>query len=279
MEVGVIRKLKLARFVEFGAYLQDKDEEVLLPKKYLPKDSKINDMIEVFLYHDSEGRVIATTLKPKAQRDEIAVLKVVDRNYLGCFLDLGIAKDLFMPTQNPQKFSINSQVLVFITTDKQGRLIAKGNIKSYLKGLRDCNNQELRAFSKVEIFPFRKSELGYECVINGEYLGLLHQNEVFGGIEFFVKREGYIKRIYPNGKCDLSLKLPLAKKDSASEAQEVLKKLKESGGHLKMHYDSNPKEIAKIFKMSKKSFKKALTSLIEQDKITLKAKVGVWLKV
>lgn len=279
MEIGVVSKLRLGRFVEFGAYLQNKGEEVLLPNKYLPKDSKIGDMIEVFLYHDSEGRVIATTLKPKAQRGEIAALEIVDRNHLGCFLDLGIAKDLFMPTQNPQKFSINSQVLVFITTDKQGRLIAKVNIKSYLKSLKNINKQELDIFSKVEIIPFRESNLGYECVINGEYLGLLYRSEIFEKIKLFKKREGFIKKIYPNGKCDLSLKPPLAKKDSISEAQEVLERLKESGGHLKMHYDSDPKEITKIFKMSKKSFKRALTSLIEQDKIILKAKEGIWLKV
>lgn len=278
MEIGVIQELRIARFVEFGAYLQSREEEVLLPSKYLPKDSKVGDRIEVFLYHDSEGRAIATTLTPKAQRGEIALLRVVDKNQFGCFLDLGIAKDLFMPTKTPQKFGLESQVLAFVSTDKQGRLIAKENIKPYLKDFREAKKGEFKVALKVEIMPFRESDLGYECVVNGEYLGLLYRSEVFGGMELFTKQEAFIKRICPNGKCDLSLKPPMAKKDLVSEAKKVLDVLSASGGHLALHYDSAPEEIAAILKISKKSFKKALSTLLEQDKITLKAKEGIWIK-
>ena len=126
--------------------------------------------------------------------------------------------------------------------------------------------------------PFRESNLGYECVVDGEYLGLLYKNEIFSQININQKIEAFIKRIYPNGKCDLSLKPPMAKKDITNEAKKVLERLKENGGHLGLHYDSAPQEITEILKMSKKSFKSALTWLLEQDKITLKAKEGIWLK-
>lgn len=278
MIIGIKQKLRISRIVDFGVYLQSGQEEVLLPKKYVLEDSKIGEEIEVFLYHDSEGRVIATTLEPKAQREEIALLKVVGKNEWGCFLDLGIAKDLFMPTKTPHKFNLDSQVLVFITTDRENRLIAKSNIKSFLKSFKEAPKGLYKVSSKVEIVPFRESNLGYECVVDGEYLGLLYKNEIFSQIEINQKIEAFIKRIYPNGKCDLSLKLPMTKKDTTNEAKKVLERLKENGGHLGLHYDSAPQEITEILKMSKKSFKSALTWLLEQDKITLKAKEGIWLK-
>lgn len=278
MIIGIKQRLRISRIVDFGVYLQSGQEEVLLPKKYVLEDSKIGEEIEVFLYHDSEGRVIATTLEPKAQRGEIALLRVVGKNEWGCFLDLGIAKDLFMPTKTSHKFNLDSQVLVFITTDRENRLIAKSNIKSFLKSFKEAPKGLYKVSSKVEIVPFRESNLGYECVVDGEYLGLLYKNEIFSQIEINQKIEAFIKRIYPNGKCDLSLKLPMTKKDTTNEAKKVLERLKESGGHLGLHYDSAPQEITEILKMSKKSFKSALTWLLEQDKITLKAKEGIWLK-
>lgn len=278
MIIGIKQKLRVSRIVDFGVYLQSGQEEVLLPKKYVLEDSKIGEEIEVFLYHDSEGRVIATTLEPKAQRGEIALLRVVGKNEWGCFLDLGIAKDLFMPIKTPHKFNLDSQVLVFITTDRENRLIAKSNIKSFLKSFKEAPKGLYKVSSKVEIVPFRESNLGYECVVDGEYLGLLYKNEIFSQININQKIEAFIKRIYPNGKCDLSLKPPMAKKDTTNEAKKVLERLKENGGHLGLHYDSAPQEITEILKMSKKSFKSALTWLLEQDKITLKAKEGIWLK-
>ena len=278
MIIGIKQKLRVSRIVDFGVYLQSGQEEVLLPKKYVLEDSKIGEEIEVFLYHDSEGRVIATTLEPKAQRGEIALLRVVGKNEWGCFLDLGIAKDLFMPIKTPHKFNLDSQVLVFITTDRENRLIAKSNIKSFLKSFKEAPKGLYKVSSKVEIVPFRESNLGYECVVDGEYLGLLYKNEIFSQININQKIEAFIKRIYPNGKCDLSLKLPMAKKDTTNEAKKVLERLKENGGYLGLHYDSAPQEITEILKMSKKSFKSALTWLLEQDKITLKAKEGIWLK-
>lgn len=206
MEIGICKELKIARFAKAGVYLQNGQEEVLLPNKYLPKDAKIGDKISVFLYTDSEDRPIATTLMPKAQMGEIAILKVVDKNNFGCFLDLGIAKDVFMPSKIPQKYPLGSEVAVFLSVDRENRLLAKENIKPYLSNF--CESlRHFKAGFEVKIIPFRVTPLGYECVINGVNLGLLYKNEVFEEVPLFREREGFIKRIYSDGKCDLSLKI------------------------------------------------------------------------
>ncbi|WP_238699175.1 S1-like domain-containing RNA-binding protein [Helicobacter sp. MIT 05-5294] len=274
IEIGVCKELRIVRFAKVGAYLQSGSEEVLLPNKYLPKDAKIEDKLQVFLYTDSEDRPIATTLTPKAQRGEIAALKVVDKNNFGCFLDLGIAKDIFMPTNSPQKYPLGSQAVVFVSVDRENRLIAKENIKPYLNNFQE----KLRHFKvgfQVKILPFRISPLGYECVINGLNLGLLHKNEVFGKLPLGEQKDGFIKRIYPDGKCDLSLKNPIQKTSSIQEGKKVLEILRQKGGKLNLHYDSDPKEIELVCAMSKKAFKRALSALLKANKITLIPKAGI----
>jgi len=277
IEIGICKELKIVRFAKVGAYLQSGQEEVLLPNKYLPIGAKIEDKILVFLYTDSQDRPIATTLIPKAQRGEIAVLKVVDKNNFGCFLDLGIAKDVFMPTKTPQKYPLGSQVAVFLSVDRENRLLAKENIKPYLSNF--CENlTNLKAGFKVRILPFRITPLGYECVVNGVNLGLIYQNEIFGEFPLFNEGEGYIKRIYSNGKCDLTLKHPKKKNSTSQESGKVLEILRQKGGKLNLHYDSKPSEIQSVCAMSKKAFKHTMSILLEESKITLKPKVGIELK-
>lgn len=269
--IGLVKTLAISRFANPGAYLFDGVDEILLPNAYVPKDAKIGDKIEVFLYTDSSDRPVATTLMPKAQRGEIAVLKVVDKNNLGCFLDLGIAKDVFMPTKIPQNYPIGSEVAVFLTLDRENRLLAKENIKPYLQNFK-TNLQTMKVGVKVRILPFRKTPLGFECVINGENLGLLYHNEVFGEFALYEAREGYIKRIYHNGKCDVSLKNPFLKNDKKMESKMLLELLKDKEA-LELNYDSEPSAIYAQCKMSKKAFKRALSELIAQGKVVLENEV------
>ena len=261
-DVGCIKRLEIAKIVSIGAYLKKDDSLVLLPVRYLSSTLKEGDFVDVFLYTDSEDRLIATTLNPLALLGEIAALRIVDKNNYGCFLDLGIAKDIFMPTKSSEPYKVGSYVVVFIDKDKEGRLIARHNIKSYLKNIKDSS---LKVFCKVSILPFKRTNLGYECVINGKYLGLVYYNEVFIKDFLFNKQVGYIKRIYKGGKCDLSLKPPMEK--SKSQAERVFMILKSNGGVMKFGYDSSPQEILEVFEMSKKSFKKSLSDLITEHKI------------
>ncbi|TLD85237.1 hypothetical protein LS70_001430 [Helicobacter sp. MIT 11-5569] len=265
--IGLIKELEIVRFANHGAYLLENEEEILLPNKYVPNAAKVGDKIQVFLYTDSSDRPIATTLVPKAQRGEVAVLKVVDKNNVGCFLDLGIAKDVFMPTKIPQNYPIGSQVAVFLTLDRENRLLAKENIKPFLYDFK-TNLKMLKIGSKVEILPFRKTPMGFECVVNGENLGLLYHNEIFGEFTLYVAKKGYIKRIYANGKCDLSLKHPLQKSDKNMESKNLLELLKREKV-LQINYDSEPEKIYAQCKMSKKAFKRALGVLLAENKVKL----------
>lgn len=277
IEIGVCKELIIKRFTSAGAYLQIGEEEVLLPNKYLSKNAKIDDKVLVFLYTDSEDRPIATTLKPQAQRGEIAVLKVVDKNNLGCFLDLGIAKDIFMPSKTSHKYPLGSQVAVFLSVDRENRLLAKENIKPYLRNFRE-KLKHFKAGFKVKILPFRITPLGYECVVNASNLGLLYKNETFEELSLFSEYDGFIKRIYANGKCDLSLKHPREKNSNIEDSRKVLEILYRNNGRLNLHYDSDPKEIQSVCSMSKKAFKRALSLLLMENKILLKQKIGIEIK-
>ncbi|WP_233704101.1 CvfB family protein [Helicobacter mesocricetorum] len=275
IEIGTIQKLKICKFSEAGAYLRHYNQEILLPNKYLLDTLKIGDEVEVFLYHDSEDRPIATTLKPKALKGEIAILTITDKNEFGCFLELGIAKDLFMPSPTPQNFVLGAKIAVFIDTDKENRLIAKYNLKPYLKNFKTPN--PLKISDKVRIIPFRDTPLGYECLINKTYLGLLYKNEIFENLSLFEEKEAFIKKFYPNGKCDLCLKNPKERANTQKDSQKVLKALEQHQGILPLHYDSPPEEILKFCTMSKKAFKRSLTQLLKEQKILLCPKKSIQL--
>ncbi|MDD6055394.1 MAG: S1-like domain-containing RNA-binding protein [Helicobacteraceae bacterium] len=277
LEIGKIVELEISRFAKPGAYLNAGSEEVLLPNKYVPESAKIGDKIRVFLYTDSSDRAVATTLTPLATRGQIALLKVVDKNNFGCFLDLGIAKDIFMPTKNTQNYRLGSSALVFIDIDKENRLIARENIKPHLRNFKE-NLQTLKAFNAVKIMPFRETPLGFECVVNGEFLGLLYKNEVFCEISLFVECDAFIKKIYFNGKCDLSLKNPKVKNSLKAESERLFEVLAANNGKLNLHYDSLPELIKEKCDLSKKAFKRALSALLKENKVTLEAGVGIFLR-
>ncbi|MCI5633486.1 S1-like domain-containing RNA-binding protein [Helicobacter sp.] len=272
MDIGLCKQLEIVRIAKPGAYLLSGLDEILLPNAYVPKDAKVGDKVAVFLYTDSNDRPVATTLIPKAQRGEIALLKVVDKNNLGCFLDLGIAKDIFMPTKSPEHYKIGSKVAVFLTLDRESRLIAKVNIKPYLD---NTHLKGLKIGTKVEIIPFRSTPLGFECVVNGKGLGLLYKNEIFGVFALFETYEAYIKR--NDGKCDVSLKHPLRKTALEAESQLLLRVLEQNGGILKLHYDSLPQDIYTQCNLSKKAFKRALSALIKANKVSLKPQDSILL--
>ena len=272
MDIGLCKQLEIVRIAKPGAYLLSGADEILLPNAYVPKDAKVGDKVAVFLYTDSNDRPVATTLIPKAQRGEIALLKVVDKNNFGCFLDLGIAKDIFMPTKSPEHYKIGSKVAVFLTLDRESRLIAKINIKPYLD---NAHLKGLKVGAKAEIIPFRSTPLGFECVVNGKGLGLLYKNEIFGTFALFETYEAYIKR--NDSKCDVSLKHPLCKTSLETESQLLLKALEQNGGILKLHYDSVPQEIYAQCNLSKKAFKRALSALIKANKVSLKPQDSILL--
>ncbi len=256
-EIGRINHLRLMRFAKQGAYLVNElFEEVLLPKKFVPIDAKIDQYLDVFLYTDSEDRIIATTQTPFALRDEVAVLEICDIVKEGCYLDLGLDKHIFMPSKNPARFNLADKVGVFITLDKQKRLIARLGIKEYLKPARLKNLYITR-----KALVFERTPLGFGCVVEGQYYGLLYHDNLVFKPKLFDWVSVQINKIRTDGKLDLRL--------DANQQKNIVKQMLQQEGVLEFNYDSSPEDIARVFGISKKLFKKTISEMIASKKAIL----------
>ena len=250
-----MQHLKVARFSKAGAYLVDENKnEVLLPNRYITDEVIIDSLVWVFVYSDSEDRLVAITTMPKGFVGDILPLEIVDIVENGAYLDLGIPKDLFMPSKNPASLKIGQKIVIKLTLDKQNRLIARQNLASYLEKL--SANSKIK---NVDILPFLKTPLGFNCVVNNKYFGIIHNNDINLKINIGEHIKGVIKKIRQDGKADLALvaDMNLIKK-------MIVDKIRDSA--LKLNFDSSSKEIFEILGISKKLFKTATNSLIKENK-------------
>lgn len=266
LQAGSYYTLPILRIKEAGAYLDDGENGVLLPARYVPKHAKPGDEIEVFIYHDSEDRIIATAEKPKANAGEIVRLKVAGLSKFGAFLEWGLPKDLFIPASAMRSpLRLGGEYLVYVTIDpKSGRLMATQYFDHVL------NNESLTVKEKdlVALTVYRKTDIGYVMIINHRHLGVLHFNEVYTDLEIGDAMEGYIVKIRPDNTIDLRLGKPgYIRTDD--EADKILHLLHQKGGYLPYHDKSDPEEIYAVFGMSKKAFKMAMGRLYKQRKIEL----------
>ena len=269
VKIGEYNTLNVLRNVEIGLYLDDGKEGILLPRKYAPKSTRKGDEVEVFVYHDSENRVIATTLKPKGIVGDIVMLECVDVARYGAFLNWGLEKDLFVATsQQIRGMEIGEKYLVKIYLDEQtGRVAATERICAKL------SNEELTVdeMDEVDLVVYRKTEIGYSMIINNAHLGLLHDSEVFKTLQPGDKLKGFIKTILPENKIDVVLGKPgYARVED--ELDKIVRLLKENDGFLPYHDKSVPEEIYSFFGMSKKTFKMTVGTLFKQRKITISDK-------
>ena len=272
VEVGRYNTLKVLRLTENGLYLDDEKEGILLPKRYVPQGVQPGDELEVFIHHDSDDRIIATTERPKGILGDIVKLKAVGSSRQGAFLDWGLMKDLFVPkSQQLKDMYPEKEYLVKIYLDEMtGRLAATEKIDKLL------SNDELtvKEMDIVDLMVYRRSDLGYVMIINNKHIGLLHYNEVFQRLEVGDKLKGYIKKIYPDtNKIDVVTGQPGYGKVSG-EAEKVLQLLKEANGYLPYHDKSEPKDIYDFFGMSKKTFKMA-TGQLYKNKIISFTSTGI----
>ncbi len=265
VEAGTFAVMKVLRLVDFGAYLDDGAKGVLLPKRFVPEGLKEGDDIKVFLYHDSENRMIATTQIPKAQLGEIAALTCVSATPQGAFLDWGLMKDLFVPKSQQLSPMVKGETyIVKIYRDEQtGRLAATQKIDRFL------NNEEidLKELQLVDLFIYRRSDIGYVAIISNKYSGILHFNDVFRDIAIGQHYEGYIKNIRENNKIDVALGKPGYQRVE-DEKQKILRLLDEYNGFLPFNDKSDPAEVYNFFGMSKKLFKMTTGSLFKEKKIS-----------
>jgi predicted RNA-binding protein (virulence factor B family) len=266
IQAGKYYHLKIVKFVEFGAYLDGEGTEILLPKRYVPSDAKEEDEVEVFLYHDNESRLIATTDKPVAIAGEIALMKAVDKNKQGAFLEWGIMKDLFLPlSQQRSHIHVGQSYLVYLYVDEMtGRMAATERFEKYL------SNEELTVEVKqeVELMVWEKTDIGYKVIINNRHMGVLHFGDVFRELEYGEKVKGFIKTVRTDNKLDVVLG-ERGYKRIGGEADQILQQLKENNNYLPYNDKSGPQEIYDFFGISKKSFKMAIGALYKQRLIEI----------
>ena len=264
--IGDYNELEIIKQVDFGVYLDSEDGEILLPTKYLPADYRVGDYLNVFIYRDSEDRIIATTLQPKAKVSEFAALEVKQTNNYGAFLDWGLEKDLFVPFNNQREaMQPGRKYVVYVYLDENSdRLVGTAKYEKYLKKEVD----ELTEGQEVDLLVAGFTDLGIKVIINNQYLGILYNNEVFRQLTIGEKTRGYIKKIREDQKIDVSLqKSGFAEVTDASEV--VLRKLRDNGGRINLSDNSTPDDIYTALGMSKKTFKKAIGTLYRAQKIIL----------
>lgn len=265
--IGKTYKLKAIKKLDFGVYLDAEDlYEVLLPKRYVPRDLEMGDEIEVFLYLDSEGRPIATTDIPKAQLGEFAYLNVIDINDTGAFLDWGLMKDLFVPFgEQHRPMEIGHSYIVYLYLDKiKGRITASSKIDKFLD---DEKPHDFTPQQAVKLLVANSTDLGYKAIIDNSHWGVLYSDDVFQRLSFGQSIDGFIKRIRDDGKIDLSLQGGKETRDKNERI--ILGYLKQQGGFAQVHDKSDPSVISDLFGMSKKAFKKTIGNLYKQKIINI----------
>lgn len=262
--LGKINTLRIDRFVVPGLFLMAEDEsDLLLPNQYVTKEMQLDDELEVFVYTDSEDRLVATTHKPVAMRDEFGFFEVVDTTSFGAFVDWGLPKDLFVP-KNRQRTPMrvgDKRFLRVIKDDRSERLIGVEKISQYLDKPPMINSN-----TPVSLLVIAKTPLGFKVIVDNLYEGLLYHDEIFETITIGDIKEGYIKMVRKDGTIDVSLqKIGTARK--LDDTDKVLKLLEEKRGILPYNYKSDPETIKAIFGLSRKAFKRSLTALINAGKI------------
>lgn len=267
IEIGKYNTLTIVKDLDFGVYLDGGNGlEILLPARYVPKNVKPGDEVEVFLYHDNEGRLIATTARPKAIVGEFQFMQVKSVNEMGAFLEWGLMKDLLVPFKEQKMTMREGQwCLVYVRLDHvTGRIMASAKVDKYLNNTPPnyTYNQE------VDILVASETDLGYRVIINNLHWGLIYRNEVFRRLELGEHLKGYIKEVRDDEKIDISI-TPLGYTKVEGIAGVILEALQIQGGYIAVHDKSSPDLIYSLFRCSKKAFKQAVGSLYKQQLIRI----------
>ncbi len=267
MKTGQIQTLKVSRISDFGLYLIDEEGvEVLLPNRFTRLDMKEGDEVEVFVYHDSEDRLVASTEQPLIKVGEVAALKVVDKSIHGAFLEWGLSgKHLFLPNRNQQGSVIAGQktVVYMYVDERTGRCVATNKIKPFI-----YNEDPLtvKVGDEVDVLVAFETPIGYRVVINNRHWAMIYKNQLFRPIRVGDKTRGWVRKITEDMRIDVSLQQTgLAEVETSVVRLEQM--LKEHGGVLGVNDHSEPQDVARLTGMSKKVFKRALGMLLKQGKV------------
>ncbi len=267
IELGKFNHLEVVKRVDFGVYLDGEEAgEILLPSRYVPSNCEIGDILNVFLYLDSEERLIATTLTPLVQVGEFAFLKVAWINQYGAFLNWGLMKDLFVPfSEQKMKMQVDKSYIVYVHLDDESyRIVATAKVERYLSK----ETPDYQPGQEVNILIWQKTDLGFKAIIENKYAGLIYENEVFQDLRTGMQLKAYVKQVREDGKIDLMIqKTGMAKVGDFSE--KLLQYIKDEGGRISINDKSDADIIYETFGVSKKTFKKAVGDLYKKRLISL----------
>jgi predicted RNA-binding protein (virulence factor B family) len=267
LHLGIKNTLRILRGTGVGMFLGDEEgNDVLLPKKYVPENAIVGEDIEVFIYRDSEDRIIATNLEPKIQLNQFACLQVKSVTAIGAFLDWGLEKDLFVPfREQNKKMEEGRWYAVYLYLDEEtDRLVASCKVNRYF----EKENIDLLIGQEVDLLIFEETDLGLNAVINNKYKGLIYENEIFQRIKIGTRTKGFVKNLRDDNRVDLSLQ----KQGYANvepNAARILDKLKSNNGFLDLTDKSDSNYVMYQLEMSKKTFKKAVGALYRQKIIRI----------
>lgn len=268
VQLGQYNTLSVLKMVEFGLYLDGGDGlEILMPKRYIPTEAKVGDELKVFVYQDSEARLIATNEHPYATVGQFAYLKINSVNQTGAFADWGTSKELLIPhREQAQRMEEGRRYLVYIYIDQiSGRIAGTAKLDKHLNNIPPTyeNNQE------VEIIVWKPTPLGWKVIINHQHSGLIYKNQIFQELHSGERLRAWVRDIREDDKIDLSLQ-PIGYRQMIDPAEAtILKALHNHNGFMPLTDHSTPELIAFELQMSKKTFKKAIGALYKQERIAI----------
>ena len=267
IKLGDYNRLKVVKKVDFGMYLDGGVEgEILLPKRYVPEECKVGDELDVFIYLDQDERPVATTLTPLAKAGDFAYLQVAWINEYGAFLDWGLMKDLFCPFREQKKRMERGQgYIVYVGVDEDSyRMMASAKVEHYL-------SYDMPPYShgdEVELLVWQKTELGFKVIVDNRFAGLVYEDQVFRPLTTGDRMKGFVDRVRPDGKIDVTLQ-PTGRRNTEEFSEVLLQYLKDNSGHCDLGDKSPAELIADRFKVSKKTFKKAVGDLYKRRLINI----------
>jgi len=259
IKLGQVNTLEILRESEHGAYLIDnEDNQVLLPNRYVPQEFKIYDKLDVFVYLDNDERPVATTDMPYVMKDGFALLRCNQVTEYGAFLDWGLVKELFCPFQEQAfKMKPGGWYLVHCYLDeKTERLVASS------KTMRFLDNRELTVeeFDEVDLIVSHPSDIGMNVIVNKKHIGLIYKDQIFKDLSIGDKLKGIVKKVRPGNKLDIALG-QIGYRNIEPNAEKIMHEIHDNSGFINLTDKSSPEAIKDQLQMSKKSFKKAIGTL------------------
>ena len=267
IRLGDYNLMKVVKEVDFGMYLDGGVEgEILLPKRYVPEGLKMGDDIKVFVYLDQDERPVATTLQPLAKVGEFAWLEVAWVNEYGAFLNWGLMKDLFCPfREQKRRMERGQHYIVYVGIDEDSyRIVASAKVEHFLSH----DVPEYRHGDEVSLLVWQKTELGFKVIVDNRFAGLVYEGQVFRQLTTGDRLKGYVDRVRPDGKLDITIQ-PTGRRNTEEFSDVLLQYLRDNNGQCDLGDKSPAELIADRFKVSKKTFKKAVGDLYKRRLIEI----------